>query len=134
MALSKAVISGLVAEIRALEAQRAQLDERIAAIRTVLAGEGESLEPAKYATVPLALYAGMTVKAVVTSVLRDLPGAKAADVTRHLRRVGYAPGGDTRLSHRVYNEIWRMQRTGEVVKNPDGGFSLQPELLKEMTG
>jgi len=134
MALSKAVISGLFAEIRSLEAQRAQLDERIAAIRTVLSGEGETLAQAKYSTVPPALYAGMTVKAVVASVLRELPGVKAADVTRHLRRVGYTPGGDTRLSHRVYNEIWRMMQTGEVIKNPDGGFTLQPELLKEMTG
>jgi hypothetical protein len=63
------------------------------------------------------------VKATVLAALRELgPGTKAAAVTKLLERRGYKPGGDTKLSHRVYNELWRAMKAGELRKTDNGGF------------
>jgi hypothetical protein len=57
--------------------------------------------------------------------LRAHPGWKAGDVTRALRAEGYTRAGATRFSHRVYNEIWRMEKDGLVTKDEHGGFHLK---------
>jgi hypothetical protein len=124
VALSSAVIGELRREIEALEVERASLTARIDAIRRVL---GEEPSPASVSTPTLFSHlptqgGAPTVKAVVRQVLQQNPGVKAGDVTRILRERGYHPGGHTRLSHRVYNEIWRMAQSGEVERTEDGGF------------
>jgi hypothetical protein len=131
--LSDSVKAALRAEMETLVVERRGIDERIAAIRMVLQDKTSPflqgaphpdlhdsqslLEPRTAGTA--------TVKDVVKAVMRERPGAKAGTVTKVLRNRGYKPGGETRLSHRVYNEMWRMVQTGEAVRTEDGGFKLR---------
>jgi hypothetical protein len=110
-------------------AQRDHIEDRINAIKKVLGIESSAVVTRETPTVgvQMAFGKGKSVKTVVKDVLRDNPGARATDVTSFLRQRGYTTGGGTSLSHRVYNEIWRMARDGEVRKNPDGGFTVLQE-------
>ncbi|HXG88114.1 MAG TPA: hypothetical protein VNJ02_07245 [Vicinamibacterales bacterium] len=134
MTLNPSALAELRRAVAGLVAERALIDEGIAAIRRVLAHYDTAEFPQR---VPLAApaddqqpaktdkYAGMTMREVVSVHLRAHPGWKAADVTRVLRLEGYSRAGATRFSHRVYNEIWRMERDGLVTKNEHGGFHLK---------
>src|SRR5687767_5747050 len=120
MPLSAIVLAELHAELEALQRQRRQFDERIEALQKILHIDTKPAE----AHVPVTGILPMdmepkgppTVKAVVLGVLRENPGVKAAFITRVLRKRGYKTKGPTRLSHRVYNELWRMWRDGEITK------------------
>jgi hypothetical protein len=136
MPFSPAVLAELHTELERLQKQRLDIDDRIDAIRRVL---GDKL-PGQPSRVPLnvELLEGLiardalsqplptpptpTVKSVVFSVLKERPGVKAAAITKLLKERGFKTNGPTRLSHRVYNELWRMHRDGEITKTPDGRF------------
>lgn len=134
--LSHAVTKELHAELKSIDSEIETLRERADAIRKVL-GEPPQLTirwpTGEMRPVPVRItdasipseYEGMTLREVVKSHLRKHPGWKAADVTQALRAEGYSRGGSTRFSHRVYNEIWRMQKDGLVEKDADGGFTLR---------
>lgn len=132
MGLSASVIAELRGELDSLVAQRDHIEDRINAVKKVLGIESSAVVTRETPTVgrvkvQMAFGKGKSVKTVVKDVLRANPGARAADVTSFLRQRGYTTGGGSSLSHRVYNEIWRMARDGEVRKNPDGGFTILQE-------
>lgn len=135
MSFSPAVLAELHAEVESLQKQRLDIDERIDAIRRLLGNKLPGQPSGRPARVPLDTNAFLalsepeppplptqTVKSVVFSVLKERPGVKAAAITKLLRERGYQTNGPTRLSHRVYNELWRMAKDGEVTKTPDGRF------------
>jgi hypothetical protein len=133
MALSTAVMKELQAELTGIEGEITTLQERADAIRKVL-GESPQLvvrwtAPRHGAIVrPQVIpqqYEGMTLRQVVSTKLKAHPGWKSADVTQALRKEGYSRGGSTRFSHRIYNEIWRMEKDGLVARDAKGGFVLK---------
>lgn len=123
MALSTSVVQELRRELQRLEAERNKLGEQIDAIRRLIDDGPERPKFTFGGTVTeTSLPAPKSVKATVLDVLLQHPGWKSGQVTSFLRERGFETGGDTKLSHRVYNEIWRMVQSGEVVRTPDGGF------------
>ena len=142
MPLSASAIAELDNELEDLRRQRTRLNERIQALEKILhidrtpetADDGMLTVVAKIVTDPppsaqlpirdlgMAPWGAPTVKSVVLGVLKENPGVKAAAITRILRSRNFRTNGPTRLSHRVYNELWRMARDGEITKTPDGRF------------
>ncbi len=128
MSLSATVVAELNREILTLTRQRAEIDERIAALRKVLRpteaqtqGDGRP-EPVRRDA--RKRVSKTITKSVVYDALKERPGVKAAAITQLLRERGFkTAGGPKRLSHRVYNELWRMATDGEIVKTPDGRFA-----------
>jgi hypothetical protein len=133
MALSPAVTKELQTELAQILRDVEGLQDRANAIRKVLGipRQSTTLE------LPYGLglrspvpevpeqYVGMTMRQVVLSQLKNHPGWKAADVTRALKKEGYSRGGTTRFSHRVYNEIWRLEKDKLIVRDANGGFAVK---------
>jgi hypothetical protein len=133
MPLSPSTTAELQAELREIEREISTLEDRAFAIQKVLGVAPRTvLRPPNLPLMPPPReaqnippqYQGMTMRQVVAKHLHAHPGWKAADVTQALRKEGYARGGATRFSHRIYNEIWRMEKDRLVMRNDDGGFVL----------
>jgi len=139
MPFSAAVVSELQGEVKRLERDRAVIDARLDALRKILGEEQMSdggtwgsvfsvgVSPSGRASQSASPIPGPDARSFrdeVLAVIRQHPGVKAAFVARALREHGVAPGGNTPLSHRVYNEVWRMTNNGVLRKNDDGGFTV----------
>jgi hypothetical protein len=126
--LSRVVLAELQDELTRLAKEEEFIRQRIAAIRSILGmdlvDEPDAPQVTAAAIVTPAAVTPKSVKALVKDVLRERPGVKSAVVTRILKLRGFHPGGQTRITHRVYNEIWRMVKTGEAEKTEQGGFRL----------
>ena len=59
-------------------------------------------------------------------VIREQAGILRKDITAKLKRTGTQVRGRTPLSTRVYNDLWRMEKSGEVQRDSKGGY-----LIKE---
>jgi hypothetical protein len=123
MAFSPQVIAELRRELEGLIVQHRLIAQKIELLRQLIGSDAVTLTPPP-STAGLHV---RTWKDVVRHTLRDNPGAKAAKITKILRERGEAPGGETRLSHRVYNEVWRMVQAGEARRTAQGGFVLNEE-------
>lgn len=129
--LSRVVLTALQDELTRLMKERDALLQRIAAIRSIL-GVDVADQPLFVNVPPETIRVAeqpepsspKTVKDTVKDVLRERPGVKSAVVTRVLKARGFQPGGKTRITHRVYNEIWRMVQDGEAERTEQGGFRL----------
>lgn len=127
--LSPEIVVALRAELERLMKQRRTIDDNIQSILALLGplvtAPSEAAALAGITTqASQEFLAGKTVKQLVKDVLRERPGVKSAAVTKILMQRGFVPGGSTRITHRVYNEIWRMVQNGEAIKTELGGFRL----------
>jgi chromosome segregation ATPase len=125
VSLSRAAIAELNREVTTLTRQRTEIDEQIAALQKVLHRD-QSRTQTEPQSVPSRAPKRATKwvnKAVVKAALKERPGVKGAALTELLRQRGYkTPGGAKRLSHRVYNELWRLVKDDEATKTSDGRF------------
>ena len=117
---SDSFLRELKQELQRLELQRVELDDRIGRLRAVLSGAASQLSLLDDHRTKGA--DDGTFKSLVLGIIRQHPGIHTPQITRMIRDRGLGPGGTTDLGHRVYNEIWRMRRKGEVDKVNDGGY------------
>ena len=124
MALSQSTTRELTRELVSLEKDRKKLDDKIAAIKHLL-GEAAAIQPhlvETRAATRAQTQPDASLGTTVLQVIRDRPGIKIPDVTKALVHIGFAIGGATPIGHRVYNEVWRLTKRGEVKKTSDGGY------------
>lgn len=115
MPLSESVLGELREELNELLEEQQRVGARIQAIRHLLGD-------------PVAILAGSpeeraSLKDTILGIVGKQP-MKAADVTAILRDYGYTVPGKTDLHHRVYNEMFRLMRTGILHRLPTGEFEV----------
>lgn len=126
MALSPAVVQELTSELDSLERKKQDIDERIHAINLILrksptprrAPTLQFEEPSRYTT---------TSSEGLRGVLRGVLAKGAltpGDAIRAVRDVGFATSGKTPLETRVYNELGRMKKDGQVRRDSEGRYAL----------
>jgi hypothetical protein len=116
-------------ELVRLEAERTTLDKRIGALRELV---GDTAPERKASAASLATaqpqgqnvadppIAPMSFKQAVVNVIRMQPGVGVARITQALKDKGVQVGGATALSQRVYNEVYRMKKTGVIAEHQGG--------------
>jgi hypothetical protein len=62
-------------------------------------------------------YAGTGLRSAALSVLSELGSARAPEVAKILEERGFPTGGKTRFSTRVYNDLFRLTKTGKLEVN-----------------
>jgi hypothetical protein len=124
MPLGPSAVRELDAELQSLERKRQDIDERIAAIQLVLkrtpaAKRGQSVPPRGVAQ----LNDG-GLRAALRKLLSKGPMAPG-QVIKALIEGGYEAPGKTPLPVRVYNELGRMRRDGQVRdRDSEGRYAL----------
>lgn len=115
MPLSEATLRDLREELNDLLEEQQRIGARIQAIRNLLGD-------------PVAVVGGspeerVSLKDTILGIVGKEP-MKAAAVTAILRDYGYTVPGKTDLHHRVYNEMFRLMRTGILNRLPSGDFEV----------
>src|SRR6266853_4443886 len=110
MALRKATLTDLRRELRTLQTQYVKWGERIEVLQKILADDRpREAKPAPPRAVPRRRSRSVRGKVVTSSdvlnALRQHPGSKAAALAKVMEQQGFKTTG--RMSHRVYNELWR---------------------------
>jgi hypothetical protein len=135
MSLKKTTVTDLQRELRTEQAQYVRLQaqctkcgERIEVLKKILGKDRPRktpISPARNVTQTRSRSGrGKWVTSTdVINALRQHPGSKAAAITKAMREQGFKTKG--RLSHRVYNELWRLAREGRISKTSDGRFTLK---------
>jgi hypothetical protein len=115
MPLSESTLAELRDELNELLDDQQRIGARIQAIRNLLGD-------------PTAFVAGspeerISLKDTILSYLTKKP-MRAAEVTAILRDYGFSVPGKTDLHHRVYNEMFRLMRTGVLRRLDTGEFEI----------
>ena len=103
------------ATIRELEAEREKLLARVRAIGNVLNGDGGPTAAPQLELGDVQI-ASMGIRDAIREALRALKRARPAEVTKYLADRGYQTTGETPLPLRVSNEMWRMAKSEELVR------------------
>jgi hypothetical protein len=126
MALSPATLQDLTTELKSLEREKQDIDERIHAINLLLRESHTHQQ-----TLPIPLDEPKSRTTTGSDGLRGmLRGvlAKGAltpgDTIRAVREAGFAAPGKTPLETRVYNELGRMKKDGQVRRDEKGRYEL----------
>jgi len=129
MALSQSASRELTAELKTLERQRQNLDQRIAAIR-LLTGVGAldvdhrlpfSFSAGEQATAVPA--DGVGLRAVIRTVLAGGHMAPSQVIVA-VKESGYKHEGKTPLETRVYNELGRLKKEEAADRDEKGRYYL----------
>jgi len=128
----------LTGERKTLLKERRRIDDRLSAIDVLLADENEpsSARPARKrgrprmtGNVGMPPGAGKTAVVGLRSLLRNTlePGRfmKPADVIQLVERKGWAATGKTPINFRIYNELKRMRKEGELDRDDKGRYALK---------
>ncbi len=128
----------LITERTNLLKDRERIDARLSAIDILLADDVDSEarprrergRPRKAITVTLPPGSGKTavvagLRALLRVTLQPGQFAKPADVIEAVQRKGFVATGKTPINFRVYNELKRMRREGELERDEQGRYALK---------
>ena len=136
--LSGGTINELRNELKILEQQKLKIDVRVAGIKVVLEDQaidvpitvpaGQLVSSGQRATLTVEPPQG-TFRSKLLWVIREEEGRTSAEITEAIEARDWVPGGTTRTSTRVYNELWRLRRSNIIVKR-DGRYYGKREAKK----
>jgi hypothetical protein len=141
--LSQAVRDELRAELDHLRAERkrviARFDAKITALEAILD------EPnAAQASLPLSLGAAAAgsngngtiqptgLRETLLNVIRAYPsGLAPVEIARKMEALGFKPGGESPLLHRVHGEVYRLNKAKRLHRSKTGKYTVPVVVEKE---
>jgi hypothetical protein len=137
MPLSESTLNEIRTELTSLHEVKVRIEERVRALEAILVplDFGQAALPflrkEERATVMQPtqargtnLYASNGLRAAILDLLRANGPMRAPAVAKVLSTNGFNNDSKTKLSTRVYNDLWRMREAG-ILTNNNGAFSLK---------
>ena len=125
MPLSHSTITELRGELLSLKDRRRDIERRIAALESLLAAEPGGTEQGSLLPTPNgdaadALFSGLRASALNVLAKATRP-MKAPEVAAVLSKQGFQNTGSTSLTTRVYNDLYRLSKSADVVVRDTAG-------------